>query len=180
MVHNLCWCLKTQVAVSRLPVLVQMFIVDIINQHLDLCLLVWGHGVRLYPRHVQLAGGNLTQMGTIQVQVENVTQPLIHPPSTWPNKGAALINYKWKRCHTLQLWGWLCNCSWHHSWLSSSFTYLKQRRAEWSMETWPLCGCIGKKLRDGCVVTVKEFKLHVIYSWLYDIYSRLSTKTRCP
>ena len=46
-VHDLRWRLKTQVAVLRLPIVVQMFIVNIINQHLDLCLLVRGHGVRL-------------------------------------------------------------------------------------------------------------------------------------
>ena len=47
MVHDLRWHLKTQVAVPRVPIVVQLFIVNIINQHLDLCLLVRGHGVRL-------------------------------------------------------------------------------------------------------------------------------------
>ena len=49
MVHNLRWRLKTQVAVLRLPTScgANVYLVYIINQHLDLCLLVRGHGVRL-------------------------------------------------------------------------------------------------------------------------------------
>ena len=50
MVHDLRWRLKTQVAVPRLPIThcgANVYLVNIINQHLDLCLLVQGHGVRL-------------------------------------------------------------------------------------------------------------------------------------
>ena len=49
MVHDLRWCLKTQVAVLRLPTScgANVYLMNIINQHLDLCLLVQGHVVRL-------------------------------------------------------------------------------------------------------------------------------------
>ena len=152
MVHDLRWRLKTQVAVPRLPIVAQMFIVNIINQHLDLCLLVRGHGVRLPTSRAagrkeldtngEDSGSGWKRYTAIQFihHPHDLTKKLHYLPILIINGNAATP----------------CSCGvdcvttvWHHSWLSSSFPYFKQQRTEWSVRTWPLCGCIGGKLRDG-------------------------------
>ena len=133
-----------------------------------------------YPRHVQLAGRNLTQTEKIQVQVENVTRShSIHPPSTWPNKKAALltyINYKWKHCHTLQLWGWLCNCSMMSLMIIILFSILQAAKSWMDRGNMAAMWMYWRETKGWSLVNkFRLFKLHVIYLWLYDIYSWLST-----
>ena len=143
-----------------LPIVVQMFIVNIINQHLDLSPSArsWCETTHVTCSRSCCETIHVTcswQEGTwhkrrrFRFRLKTLHSHSIHPPSTWPNKEAALltyINYKWKRCHTLQLWGWLCNYCMTSLMIIILFSILQAAK---SVGTWSLCGCIGGKLRDG-------------------------------